>query len=51
MLIEIIFALIREDPTELFWLLEDLNELVPVFPDEDGELICHMNLVKERRLT
>ncbi|KAK3357400.1 hypothetical protein B0T25DRAFT_452553 [Lasiosphaeria hispida] len=35
MLIEIIFALIEDDSTQLTWLLEDLNELVPVYPEED----------------
>ena len=37
MLIEIIFSLIGDDSTQLTWLLEDLNEILPLFPEEEGE--------------
>ena len=39
MLMEIILALVGDDPTQVYWLMEDLNELVPVFPDEEGGLL------------
>ncbi|KAK3375132.1 hypothetical protein B0H63DRAFT_268265 [Podospora didyma] len=35
MLIQIIFGLIDDDPVQSKWLLEDLNELVPVGVDEE----------------
>ncbi|KAK3937263.1 ubiquitin carboxyl-terminal hydrolase 34, partial [Diplogelasinospora grovesii] len=41
MLIEIIFSLIGEDRKQLMWLIEDLNELVPVYPDEDVDFYSY----------
>ncbi|KAK4456144.1 ubiquitin carboxyl-terminal hydrolase 34 [Podospora aff. communis PSN243] len=35
LLIEVIFSLIEGDSTQLVWLLEDLNELLPLFPEEE----------------
>jgi ubiquitin carboxyl-terminal hydrolase 34 len=37
LLIEIIFTLIGGDSTQFMWLLQDLNELLPLFPEEEGE--------------
>jgi ubiquitin carboxyl-terminal hydrolase 34 len=39
MLIEIVFALIENDSDQFLSLLEDLDELVPVYPDEDGNVL------------
>ncbi|KAK4140337.1 uncharacterized protein C8A04DRAFT_15044 [Dichotomopilus funicola] len=36
-LMEIIFTLVKDDPTQYMWLLEDMDELVPVFFNQDGE--------------
>ncbi len=36
-LMEIIFTLVKDDPTQLMWLLEDMDELVPVSPTQEGE--------------
>jgi hypothetical protein len=38
-LIQIIFALVDEDPSQTTWLLEDLNELVPFYIEGDGKLL------------
>jgi ubiquitin carboxyl-terminal hydrolase 34 len=35
---EIIFRLVKDDPTQYMWLVDDMNDLVPVFPNLDGEL-------------
>jgi ubiquitin carboxyl-terminal hydrolase 34 len=37
---EIIFTLVKDDPTQLMWLLEDMDALVPVFPAQEGERCC-----------
>jgi ubiquitin carboxyl-terminal hydrolase 34 len=34
---EIIFTLVKNDPTQFMWLLEDMEDLVPVFPNQEGE--------------
>lgn len=34
---EIIFTMVKDDPTEFMWLLEDMEELVPVFVNQDGK--------------
>jgi hypothetical protein len=36
MLIDLIFVLIDEDTIQLQWLMNDLDELVPFFHDDDG---------------
>jgi ubiquitin carboxyl-terminal hydrolase 34 len=35
---EIIFRLVKDDPTQYMCLVDDMNDLVPVFPNLDGEL-------------
>lgn len=35
-LMDIIFTMVKDDPTEFMWLLEDMDDLVPVFPNQDG---------------
>ncbi|KAK0645991.1 hypothetical protein B0T16DRAFT_412380 [Cercophora newfieldiana] len=35
MLIDVIFSLIEGDSTQLMWLVHDLNDLLPLFPEED----------------
>lgn len=37
LLLEIIFSLVEDDPTQFMWLLEDLDRLVPVYPNSEGE--------------
>jgi ubiquitin carboxyl-terminal hydrolase 34 len=34
---EIIFTLVKNDPTQFMWLLEDMEDLVPVFPNQEGK--------------
>jgi ubiquitin carboxyl-terminal hydrolase 34 len=34
---EIIFTLVKDDPTQFMWLLEDMNDLVPVYSDQEGK--------------
>lgn len=34
---EIIFTLIKNDPTQFMWLFQDMDDLVPVYPDPEGE--------------
>ncbi|KAK4237057.1 hypothetical protein C8A03DRAFT_16355 [Achaetomium macrosporum] len=34
-LLEIIFTLVKDDPTQFMWLLEDMDNLVPVYPKEE----------------
>ncbi|KAK3295943.1 uncharacterized protein B0H64DRAFT_417531 [Chaetomium fimeti] len=34
-LMEIIFRLVKDDPTQYMWLLEDMHDLVPVFPNQE----------------
>lgn len=34
---DMIFFLIRDDPVQLRCLLDDLDQLVPIFDDESGE--------------
>lgn len=29
--------MVKDDPTEFMWLLEDMEELVPVFVNQDGK--------------
>jgi ubiquitin carboxyl-terminal hydrolase 34 len=36
LLIEIVFALIGDDSRQLYWLLQDLDDLVPFDDDDDG---------------
>lgn len=36
LLIEIIFTLVKDDPTQFMWLLEDLNDLVLVGSEQEG---------------
>ncbi|GAB1320503.1 USP domain-containing protein [Madurella fahalii] len=37
LLLEIIFSLVEDDPTQFMWLLEDLDRLVPVYPNSEGD--------------
>ncbi|KAL1842744.1 hypothetical protein VTJ49DRAFT_4382 [Mycothermus thermophilus] len=37
LLIEVIFAVVKNDPTQYMWLLEDLDDLVPVYQNQDGD--------------
>jgi ubiquitin carboxyl-terminal hydrolase 34 len=39
LLIDVIFSLVDGDSTQLMWLLEDLNELLPLFPEEEGRYL------------
>ncbi|KAK4157923.1 hypothetical protein C8A00DRAFT_29151 [Chaetomidium leptoderma] len=36
-LMEIIFTLVKDDPTQFMWLLEDMDDMVPVFTAPDGD--------------
>lgn len=36
-LLDIIFRLVKNDPIQFKWLLDDLYELVPVFSSQDGK--------------
>lgn len=36
MMMEMIISLVRDDPVQLGWLFEDLNELVPFYNEENG---------------
>jgi ubiquitin carboxyl-terminal hydrolase 34 len=38
LLLEILFSLVHDDPTQFMWLLEDMDRLVPVYPDSEGEI-------------
>ncbi|KAL2134738.1 hypothetical protein VTI74DRAFT_10980 [Chaetomium olivicolor] len=40
-LLEIIFTLVKDDPTQFRWLLDDLYELAPVFSSQDGEFYAY----------
>ena len=33
---ELIFTLVKDDPTQLMWLLEDMDDMVPVHPAQEG---------------
>ncbi|KAL2271630.1 hypothetical protein VTJ83DRAFT_1001 [Remersonia thermophila] len=37
LLIEVILAVVKNDPTQYMWLLEDLDDLVPVYQNQDGD--------------
>jgi ubiquitin carboxyl-terminal hydrolase 34 len=37
LLLEVIFSLVEDDPTQFMWLLQDMSELVPVYPNQEGE--------------
>jgi ubiquitin carboxyl-terminal hydrolase 34 len=34
---EIIFTLVKDDPTQFMWLLEDMNDLVPVYSEQESK--------------
>ncbi len=34
---ELIFTLVKDDPTQLMWLLEDMDDMVPVYPTQEGK--------------
>jgi ubiquitin carboxyl-terminal hydrolase 34 len=34
---EIIFTLVKDDPTQFMWLLQDMCRLVPIYPNQEGE--------------
>ncbi|KAK4106515.1 hypothetical protein N658DRAFT_21639 [Parathielavia hyrcaniae] len=36
-LMEIIFTLVKDDPTQFMWLLEDMGDLVPVYSEQEGD--------------
>ncbi|AEO57729.1 hypothetical protein MYCTH_2304264 [Thermothelomyces thermophilus ATCC 42464] len=40
-LMEIIFTMVKDDPTEFMWLLEDMDDLVPVFPNQEGDVYAY----------
>ncbi|KAK4252308.1 hypothetical protein C7999DRAFT_27033 [Corynascus novoguineensis] len=40
-LMEMIFTMVKDDPTEFMWLLEDMEELVPVFVNQDGDVYAY----------
>ena len=37
-LLEIVFSLVEDDPTQFIWLLQDMAQLVPIYPNQDGEI-------------
>ncbi len=46
-LMELIFTLVKDDPTQLMWLLEDMDDMVPVYPAQEGwrcRMVCEMSI-------
>lgn len=37
-LLEIVFSLVEDDATQFIWLLQDMAQLVPIYPNQDGEM-------------
>lgn len=37
LLLELVFSLVEDEPTQFMWLLQDMSELVPVYPNQEGE--------------